>query len=268
MDSNIGKLLQGKRGLITGIANSSSIAWSVAQLARAHGADLAFTYQGDMLEKRIMPLAQEVGCDLVIKCDVTDESSIKSLFSTLESKWGKLDFILHSIAFSDKNELKGRYIDTTLNNFLNSMHISCYSLTSFAKYAEPLMVDGGSILTLTYHGAQKVVPYYNVMGVAKAALECSVRYIAHDLGHKNIRVNAISAGPIRTLAASVIGDFRSMLDMHQKISPLRKNVTQEDVASSALYLLSGMSRAVTGEIHYVDCGYNIMTVDTSILNPS
>ena len=262
-DYYLGQLLKGKKGLITGIANHSSIAWSIAQIAKAHGAELAFTYQGDMLEKRIMPLAEEIGCDIVAKCDVTDESSIVSLFDILSKKWGKLDFVVHSIAFSDKNELKGRYIDTTLNNFLNSMHISCYSLTSLARHAEPLMTDGGSILTLTYYGSQKVVPYYNVMGVAKAALESSVRYLAHDMGRNNIRVNAISAGPIRTLAASAIGDFRSMLTTHQDTAALRRNTTQQDVASSALYLLSPMSSGVTGEVHYVDSGYSIMALGST-----
>jgi enoyl-[acyl-carrier protein] reductase I len=254
---SIGQLLKGKKGLITGIANNSSIAWSIAQIAKAHGAELALTYQGDVLEKRIMPLAAEIGCDTVLKCDVKDEHSIDQLFETLSQKWGRLDFIVHSIAFADKNELKGRYIDTSLENFLNSMHISCYSLTALAKRAEKLMTNGGSIITLTYHGAQKVVPYYNVMGLAKASLECSVRYLASDMG-PNVRVNAISAGPIRTLAASGIDNFKSMLKCHETTAPLKRNTTQQDVASSALYLLSNMSSGVTGEIHYVDCGYNIM----------
>ena len=258
-DSNyLGQLLKGKRGLITGIANNLSIAWPIAQIAKAHGAELALTYQGDIIEKRIMPLAEEIGCDMILKCDVKDENSIDAVFDTLHKKWGHLDFIIHSIAFADKNELRGRYIDTSLDNFLNAMHISCYSLTAFAKRAEKLMTKGGSIITLTYHGAQKVVPYYNVMGLAKASLECSVRYLASDLGPNNIRVNAISAGPIRTLAASGIDDFKSMLKSHEATSPLRRNTTQQDVASSALYLLSNMSSGVTGEIHYVDCGYSIM----------
>ncbi|MES2214757.1 MAG: enoyl-ACP reductase [Pseudomonadota bacterium] len=256
--SHLGQLLKGKKGLITGIANSSSIAWAIAKIAKAHGAELALTYQGDVLEKRIMPLAAEIECDTVLKCDVKDEASMDQLFDTLQSKWGHLDFIVHSIAYADKNELKGRYIDTSLDNFLNAMHISCYSLTAFAKRAEKLMTDGGSIITLTYHGAQKVVPYYNVMGLSKAALECSVKYLASDMGPNNIRVNAISAGPIRTLAASGIDDFKSMMRAHEATSPLRRNSTQQDVASSALYLLSGMSSGVTGEIHYVDSGYNIM----------
>lgn len=256
-----GSLLKGKRGLITGIANSSSIAWYIAQIARAHGAELAFTYQGEILEKRIMPLAEEIGCDTVIKCDVTDESSVDSLFDTLKSKWGKIDFLVHAIAFADKNELRGRYIDTSLGNFLNSMNVSCYSLTSLARKAESLMTDGGSIITLSYYGAEKVVPYYNVMGVAKAALECSVRYLANDMGPNGIRVNAISAGPIRTLAASGIGDFKTMLKIHENTSPLKRNTLQEDVAGSALYLLSNLSSGVTGEIHYVDSGFNIMAMN-------
>jgi enoyl-[acyl-carrier protein] reductase I len=253
-----GNLLKGKKGLITGIANNMSISWAIAQLAKAHGAELAFTYQGEILEKRIMPLAAEIGCDTVIKCDVTDEASMDALFATLQKKWGRLDFVVHSIAFADREELKGRYIDTTLGNFLNSMNISCYSLTALAKRAEALMTNGGSIITLTYHGATKVIPRYNVMGVAKAALECSVRYLATDMGPGNIRVNAISAGPILTLAASGIGDFRTMLKVHQATSPLKRNTTQQDVAASALYLLSDLACGVTGETLYVDSGYNIM----------
>lgn len=249
-------LLNGKKGLITGVANNLSISWAIAQIAKEHGASLAFTYQGEVLEKRVMPLAEEVGCDFVVQCDVTDEKSMDDLFETIEKKWGKLDFIIHSIGFSDKNELKGRYIDTSLPNFLNTMNISCYSLTALAKRAEPLMKDGGSIITLTYYGAHKVIPNYNVMGLAKAALECSVKYLATDMGPNNIRVNAISAGPIRTLAASGIGDFKSMLSMHEKSAPLRRNTSQQDVAGAALYLLSNLAAGVTGEVHYVDCGYN------------
>jgi enoyl-[acyl-carrier protein] reductase I len=264
MDDHLtGNLLKGKKGLIMGIANNMSIAWAIAQLATAHGAELAFTYQGEVLEKRIMPLAAEVGCDTVIQCDVTNEESMDELFKTLEKKWGKIDFLVHSIAFADRNELTGRYIETSLPNFLNSMNVSCYSLTALAKRVEPLMTDGGSIIALTYHGAQKVVPYYNVMGVAKAALECSVRYLADDMGPNNIRVNAISAGPIRTLAASGIGDFKSMLKLHEATSPLKRNTTQQDVAGSAIYLLSGLSNGVTGEIHYVDSGYSIMGMSKS-----
>ncbi len=259
MDNHLkGNLLKGKKGLITGIANNMSIAWAIAQLAKAHGAELAFTYQGEILEKRIMPLAAEIGCDTVLKCDVTDEKSMDDLFATLKEKWGKLDFVIHSIAFSDKEELKGRYIDTTLPNFLNSMHISCYSLVALAKRAETLMTDGGSIVSLTYYGAEKVIPCYNVMGVAKAALECSTRYLAADMGQNNIRVNAISAGPIRTLAAAGIGDFKTMLKIHETTAPLKRNTTQQDVAGAAVYLLSDLAAGVTGEIQYVDSGYNVM----------
>lgn len=241
-------LLNGKKGLITGVANNLSISWAIAQIAKEHGASLVFTYQGEILEKRVIPLAEEIGCDFVIPCDVTDEKSMDNLFEMIEKKWGKLDFIIHSIGFSDKNELKGRYIDTSLPNFLNTMNISCYSLTALAKRAEPLMKDGGSIITLTYYGAHKVIPNYNVMGLAKAALECSVKYLATDMGSNKIRVNAISAGPIRTLAASGIGDFKSMLSMHEKSSPLRRNTSQQDVAGAALYLLSDLAAGVTGEI--------------------
>jgi len=252
------KLLEGKKGIITGVANKLSISWAIAQIVKAHGADVALTYQGEVLEKRVFPLAEEIGCDFVQECDVTNEESVDKLFESVNKKWGKLDFILHGIAFADKDELRGRYIDTSLQNFLNSMNISCYSLTSFAKRAEPLMKDGGSILTLTYYGAEKVVPFYNVMGLAKSALETSVKYLAHDMGENNIRVNAISAGPVRTLAASGINDFKTMLNSHASTSPLRRNTTQQDVAGAALYLLSELSNGVTGEIHYVDSGYNIM----------
>jgi len=264
MDNHlIGSLLKGKKGLITGIANNMSIAWAIAQLAKAHGAELAFTYQGEILEKRIMPLAEEIGCDTVIQCDVTDEKSMDELFAKLEKKWGRIDFVVHAIAFADRNELTGRYIETSLPNFLNAMNISCYSLTALAKRVEPLMTQGGSILSLTYYGAEKVIPRYNVMGVAKAALECSTRYLAADMGPNNIRVNAISAGPIRTLAASGIGDFKSMLRVHEATSPLRRNTTQQDVAASALYFLSSLSGGVTGETHHVDSGYSIMGMSTS-----
>lgn len=252
------KLLAGKRGIITGVANKLSISWAIAQLAKEHGAEIALTYQGEVLEKRVMPLAEEIGCDLVVECDVTDESSMDRLFETVSKKWGKIDFIVHGIAFADKDELRGRYIDTSLPNFLNSMNISCYSLTALAKRVEPLMNEGGSILTLSYYGAEKVIPFYNVMGLAKAALETSVKYLAHDMGPGNIRVNAISAGPIKTLAASGIGDFKSMLRMHENTSPLKRNTTQQDVAGSAVYLLSDLASGVTGEIHYVDSGYNVM----------
>lgn len=266
MNNKVSKLLAGKKGLITGVANNLSISWGIAQMAHEHGADLAFTYQGEALEKRVIPLASGIGCDFVVPCNVTDEQSMDKLFELIKQRWGKLDFLVHSIAFSDRNELKGRYIDTTLPNFLNSMNVSCYSLAALAKRAEPLMEDGGSIITLTYYGAQKVIPNYNVMGVAKSALECSVRYLAADMGPNKIRVNAISAGPIKTLASSGIDDFKSMLNINQSTAPLRRNITQQDVAGSALYLISDLSSGVTGEVHYVDGGYNIM--GTSIVPTS
>ena len=256
------KLLAGKKGIITGVANQLSIAWAIAQLAKEHGAEIALTYQGEVLEKRVMPLAEELGCAFVAECDVTDEASMDRLFETAKKKWGKIDFIIHGIAFADKDELRGRYIDTSLPNFLNSMNISCYSLTALAKRAEPLMKDGGSIITLTYYGAEKVIPFYNVMGLAKSALETSVKYLAYDMGPGNIRVNAISAGPIKTLAASGIGDFKSMLKIHESTSPLKRNTTQQDVAGAAVYLLSELANGVTGEIHYVDSGYNVMGMVT------
>lgn len=258
MTNNKTNFLSGKKGLITGVANNLSISWAIAELAKAHGAEIAITYQGEILKKRVFPLAESINCDFILECDVTNEESMNQLFNIVEKKWGNLDFIIHSIGFSDKNELRGRYIDTSLDNFLNTMNISCYSLTAFAKRAEKLMNSGGSIITMTYHGAEKVIPNYNVMGLAKSALETSVKYLANDLGEKNIRVNAISAGPIKTLAASGIGDFKSMLKMHEETSPLKRNTTQQDVAGAAIYLLSNLSSGVTGEIHYVDCGYNIM----------
>jgi enoyl-[acyl-carrier protein] reductase I len=258
MTLNSTKLLSGKKGIITGVANNLSISWAIAQIAKEHGADIALTYQGEVLKKRVEPLAGEIGCDFIYECDVTNEQSMDDLFKVTKEKWGKLDFLIHGIAFADKEELKGRYIDTSLPNFLNSMNISCYSLTALAKRAEPLMNEGGSIVTLTYYGAEKVIPNYNVMGLAKSALETSVKYLAYDMGQNDIRVNAISAGPIRTLAASGIGDFKSMLKMHELTSPLKRNTTQQDVAGAALYLISGLSNGVTGEIHYVDSGYNIM----------
>ena len=253
------RLLDGKKGLITGVANNLSIAWAIAQIAREHGAELAFTYQGELLKKRVLPLVEEIGCDFVLPCDVMDEASIDHVFKLIEQKWGKLDFLVHAIAFSDKEELKGRYIDSTVGNFLNTMNVSCYSLTALSKRAEPLMKDAGSIVTLTYYGSQKAVPHYNAMGVAKSALESSVRYLAADMGPNNIRVNAISSGPIKTLASSAIGDFKTMYGMYENVAPLRRNVSQQEVAKSALYLLSDLSSGVTGEIHYVDCGYNITT---------
>lgn len=251
-------LLKGKKGIITGVANNLSISWAIAQLAKAHGAQIALTYQGEILEKRVMPLAEELGADFTVQCDVTDAESVKKVFETVEEKWGELDFIIHSIGFSDKNELRGRYIDTSLDNFLNTMNISCYSFTALAKYAEPLMKNGGSLITLSYYGAEKVIPCYNVMGLAKSALETSVKYLANDMGENNIRVNGISAGPIRTLAASGIGDFKKMLKIHAETAPLKRNTTQEDVAGAAVYLLSDLASGVTGEIQYVDSGYNVM----------
>ncbi len=259
MQVKVEGLLNGKKGLITGVANNLSISWAIAQIAKEHGAELAFTYQGEALQKRVFPLAEEIGCDFVIPCDVTDEASMDNVFKLIEQRWGKLDFLVHAIGFSDREELRGRYLDTSLANFLNTMNISCYSLTALSKRAEPLMKDAGSIITLTYYGAEKVVPNYNVMGVAKAALESSVKYLAADMGQNNIRVNAVSAGPIKTLASSAIGDFKSMLNLHEATSPLRRNITQQDVAKSALYLLSDLASGVTGEVHYVDCGYNVTT---------
>jgi enoyl-[acyl-carrier protein] reductase I len=250
-------LMTGKRGLIMGLANSRSIAWGISKACAAQGAELAFTYQGDALKKRVEPLAAELGSTIVLPCDVSDYGSVDAVFAELKSKWGQLDFLVHAIAFSDKAELDGRYVDTSERNFVQSMLISCYSFTALAQRAEKLMTNGGSLLTLTYYGAEKVMPHYNVMGVAKAALEASVRYLAADLGKQSIRVNAISAGPIKTLAASGIADFRYILRWNEYNSALRRNVTIEDVGSSALYLLSDLGRAVTGEVHHVDAGYHI-----------
>lgn len=249
-------LLAGKRGLIMGVANKRSIAWGIAEACYKAGAELAFTFQGEALQKRVIPLAEEAGSKIVLPCDVEDDASIEATFSELEKTWGKLDFLVHAIAFSDKDELTGRYIETSKDNFTRTMLISCYSLTAIARRAEPLMSDGGSILTLTYYGAEKVMPHYNVMGVAKAGLEASVRYLAEDLGKKGIRVNAISAGPIKTLAASGIGDFRYILRWNEYNSPLRRTVTTQEVGQSGLYLLSDMGSAVTGEVHHVDSGYH------------
>jgi enoyl-[acyl-carrier protein] reductase I len=250
-------LMVGKRGPIMGLANSRSIAWGISKACAAEGAQLAFTYQGDALKKRVEPLAAEVGSDIVLPCDVTDYASVDAVFAALKERWGRLDFLVHAIAFSDKAELDGRYVDTSERNFVQSMIISCYSFTALAQRAEKLMTEGGSLLTLTYYGSEKVMPHYNVMGVAKAALEASVRYLAADLGKQGIRVNAISAGPIKTLAASGIADFRYILRWNEYNSALRRNVTIEDVGGSALYLLSGLGRAVTGEVHHVDAGYHI-----------
>jgi enoyl-[acyl-carrier protein] reductase I len=248
--------LKGKRGLVMGVANDRSIAWGIAEMASKSGAELAFTYQGDALEKRVRPLAERVGANIVVPCDVTDESSIDAAFKAIEDEWGALDFVVHAIAFSDKKELDGVYLDTTRENFVRTMDISVYSFTAVAQRAAPLMNEGGSLLTLTYYGAERVMPHYNVMGVAKAALEASVRYLAADLGSKNIRVNAISAGPIKTLAASGIGDFRYILKWNELNSPLKRNVTIEDVGRSGLFLLSDLGSGVTGEIMHVDSGYH------------
>jgi enoyl-[acyl-carrier protein] reductase I len=249
-------IMAGKRGLVMGVANDRSIAWGIAKTCSDHGAELAFTYQGEALEKRVRPLAESVGSSIVLPCDVTDEASIEAPFKEIEAKWGKLDFIVHAIAFSDKNELDGLYLNTTRANFLRTMDISVYSFTAVARAAAPLMKEGGSMVTLTYFGAEKVMPHYNVMGVAKAALEASVRYLAVDLGRDNIRVNAISAGPIKTLAASGIGDFRYILKWNELNSPLKRNVTIEDVGNSGLYLLSDLGAGITGEVMHVDAGYH------------
>jgi enoyl-[acyl-carrier protein] reductase I len=249
--------MQGKRGLVMGVANNRSIAWGIAKAVAAQGATLAFTYQGDALKKRVEPLAAEVGSKLVLPCDVTDKASMDEVFAELGRQWGRLDFLVHAIAFSDKAELDGRYVDTTEKNFAQTMLISCYSFTALAQRAEKLMSAGGSMLTLTYYGAEKVMPHYNVMGVAKAALEASVRYLAADLGRNGIRVNAISAGPIKTLAASGIADFRYILRWNEYNSALRRTVTIEEVGASGLYFLSDLSRGVTGEVHHVDAGYHV-----------
>ncbi|MCO6048531.1 enoyl-ACP reductase FabI [Mesorhizobium sp. RP14(2022)] len=251
-------LMAGKKGLILGVANNRSIAYGIAKAARDHGAEIALTYQGEAFKKRVEPLANELGAHLAGYCDVTDPASLDAVFDGVKEKWGKLDFLVHAIAFSDKDELDGRYLDTTRDNFLRTMDISVYSFTTIAKRAEPLMTDGGSLLTLTYYGAEKVMPHYNVMGVAKAALEASVRYLAVDLGGSRIRVNAISAGPIKTLAASGIGDFRYILKWNEYNSPLKRTVTPEEVGDSALYFLSDLSRGVTGEVHHVDSGYHVV----------
>ena len=251
-------LMAGKQGLVMGVANERSLAWGIAQALHLQGARLAFTYQGDALGKRVQPLAQSLDSDFVIDADVTSEASLDSVFAGLAQRWGHLDFLVHAIAFSDKNELTGKYLNTTRANFLRTLEISCFSFTDVCRRAAPLMTAGGSLLTLTYAGAERVMPHYNVMGVAKAALEASVKYLAVDLGGDNIRVNAISAGPIRTLAASGIGDFRYILKWNQLNSPLQRNVTIEDVGGAGVYLLSDLSAGVTGEVHHVDCGYHVV----------
>ena len=253
-------LMKGKRGLIMGIANDHSIAWGIAQALAAQGAELAFTYQGEALGKRVAPLAKSLGSDLVLPCDVEDLASVDAAFAALDREWGSLDFVVHAIAFSDKNELKGRYADTSRENFARTMLISCFSFTEVAKRAADRMTKGGSMITLTFGGSTRVMPNYNVMGVAKAALEASVRYLASDFGPDGIRVNAVSAGPVRTLAGAGIADARLMFSYQKAHSPLRASVGIEDIGGSALYLLSDLSRGVTGEIHYVDCGYNIISM--------
>lgn len=251
-------LMAGKRGLIMGLANDKSLAWGIARQLAEHGAEMAFSYQGEALKKRVGPLAEQLGSDFLIECDVSDMAALDRAFETLAARWETIDFIVHAIGFSDKNELRGKYVDTSLDNFLMTMNISAYSLVAVAKRAQPMMTEGGSILTLTYYGAEKVMPHYNVMGVAKAALETSVQYLANDLGPQNIRVNAISAGPIKTLAASGIGDFRYILKWNELNSPLRRNVTIDDVGGSGLYFLSDLSSGVTGETHHVDAGYHVV----------
>jgi enoyl-[acyl-carrier protein] reductase I len=251
-------LMSGKRGLVFGVANNRSIAWGIARALAAHGAEIAFTYQGDALRKRVEPLAAEIGARVVGHCDVTEPATIDAVFEAVAADWGSIDFVVHCVAFSDKDQLDGRYVDTTPDNFSKTLQISCYSFTAIAQRAEKLMTNGGSLLTLTYYGAEKVMPHYNVMGIAKAALEASVRYLAVDLGPKAIRVNAISAGPIKTLAASGIGDFRYILKWNEYNAPLKRTVSIDEVGDAALYLLSPLSRGVTGEVHHVDSGYHVV----------
>ena len=255
-----GPLMKGRRGLVMGVANDHSIAWGISQALALHGAEMAFTYQGEAFGRRVKPLAESVGSKILLPCDVTDSQSLDTVFRTLREEWGTLDFVVHAIAYSDKNELKGRYADTSRENFLRSMDISCYSFVDVARRASEMMPDGGSMVTLTYEGAQRVMPNYNVMGVAKAALEASVRYLAADFGRDGIRVNAISAGPVRTLAGAGIGDSRAMFAFQQKHSPLGRGVTLEELGGTALYLLSDLSGGVTGETHFVDAGYNIISM--------
>ncbi len=257
-------LMAGKKGLIMGVANDRSIAWGIAKACRAQGAELAFTYQGEALQKRVAPLAAEVGSNLLLPCDVTDAASMDSVFETLKAEWGKLDFVVHAIAYSDKDALKGKYYDVTADNFAKTMHISVFSFTDVCRRAQPLMSEGGSLLTLTYYGSEKFIPHYNVMGVAKAALDASVKYLAMDLGEFGIRVNALSAGPIKTLAASGIGDFRYIMKWNELNSPLKRNVTIEDVGGSGMYLLSDLASGVTGELHHVDSGYHV----NGMINPA
>ena len=252
------KLMAGRKGLIMGLANDRSLAWGIARQLADHGADLAFSYQGEAIEKRVRPLAEQLGSNLLVDCDVSDMAALDRTFETLKESWDRLDFVVHAIGFSDKNELRGGYVDTSLENFLMTMNISVYSFCAVAQRARAMMANGGSLLTLSYYGAEKVIPHYNVKGVAKSALETSVKYLAADLGRENIRVNAISAGPIKTLAASGIGDFRYIMKWNEYNSPLRRNVTIEDVGGAGLYLLSDLASGVTGEIHHVDAGYNVV----------
>ena len=254
----VGRLMEGKRGLIMGVANDKSIAWGITQYLAAHGAEIAFTYQGEALERRVRPLAESVGSSVILPCDVTDMASVDAVFDDLKQRWGTIDFVVHAVAFSDKDQLKGKYLDTTLDNFQLTMNISCYSFTAVAKRSAALMPHGGSLLTLTYLGAERVTPHYNVMGIAKAALEASVKYLAVDVGDKAIRVNAISAGPIKTLAAMGIGDFRYILKWNELNSPLKRNTTIEDVGGAALFLLSDLGRGTTGECLHVDAGYHVV----------
>ncbi|MSP67586.1 MAG: enoyl-[acyl-carrier-protein] reductase FabI [Alphaproteobacteria bacterium] len=251
-------LMEGKRGLVMGVANDRSIAWGIARAVAAEGAELAFTYQDEVFERRVRALAETIGVRFLVPCDVTQEAGLTATFAQVRERWGRIDFAVHAIAFSDKNELKGRYVDTSEANFIQTLLVSCYSFTAVCRHAAPLMTEGGSLLTLTYLGAERVVPHYNVMGVAKAALEASVRYLAVDLGRDRIRVNAISAGPIKTLAASGIGDFRYILKWNELNSPLKRNTTTEEVGGAGLYLLSDLSAAVTGEVHHVDSGYHVV----------
>ena len=263
-------IMSGKRGIVMGVANDRSIAWGIAKAAADQGAEIAFTYQGEALEKRVRPLAESIGSNIVLPCDVSSDEAIDQTFQALKEKWKTIDFVVHAIAYSDKEELKGEYIDTSRKNFYTTMDISVYSFTAVAKRVADMMPNGGSMLTLTYHGAERVMPHYNVMGVAKAALESSVRYLAADLGSKKIRVNSLSAGPIKTLAASGIGDFRYILKWNQYNSPLRRNVTLKDVGGSGVYLLSNLSAGVTGETHHVDCGYHIVgmkAIDAPDMSP-
>ena len=263
-------IMSGKRGIVMGVANDRSIAWGIAEAVAKQGAEIAFTYQGDALEKRVRPLAEKVGSNIIIPCDVSSDEAIEETFKLLKEKWDTIDFIVHAIAYSDKEELKGEYVDTTRENFYKTMDISVYSFTAIAQRAAKMMPNGGSMITLTYYGAEKVMPHYNVMGVAKAALEASVRYLAADLGSDKIRVNSLSAGPIKTLAASGIGDFRYILKWNQYNSPLRRNVTLNDVGGCGVYLLSDLSAGVTGETHHVDCGYHVVgmkAIDAPDMSP-